>query len=192
MSYSHLSLSLSDLFLIKQLLCFILEGKPTLGCVYHAQADVMYVALSGSGKSYRKTKDGTVVEQIHVRDPVKSLSDAAVIMSNSKRERVMNILEEAKIVKRKQLGSMGLKCCAIAAAQDADFYLNLEKRSSYWDSVAPWVILQEAGSAIPIMNVDTWKPVEYSGSSTRHKYEMIIAANVEIYEKLKPFFYPMK
>eukprot|EP01080_Neovahlkampfia_damariscottae_P010767 gene10767-3386_t len=141
------------------------DSDPKVGVIYHATEDIMYYGIKGTGSFSIKNGNKT---QLNCNDC--SLEEAVASVSSADKPKPLEIISKLKIEKKKVRGSMGLKSMDIAKG-DANVYLNLSKKSSFWDSVAPTVILREANACL-IYNLDTYKPIEFKGSTTTHKYPM--------------------
>lgn len=150
------------------MLGYCVDGIPQIGIVYSPTEEKLFYGIKGKG-SYLVYKGERTKLQIKDLEP----KDCVGCISSKPKKDVQKYLDELEITKYLKKGSMGLKICDIACGE-ANIYINLDKKSSYWDSCAPCVIIAEAG-ADPVLNMDTLEPVKFEGNSTLHKYNMVVS-----------------
>jgi 3'(2'), 5'-bisphosphate nucleotidase len=112
---------------------YVEDGEPVLGIIYNAVEDKLYYALKGQG-AFLVQNDETKRIFCNDREP----SECIASISSTPKKNIENVLNKLEINKFKSRGSMGLKAMDIAEGL-SNIYLNFDKKSSYWDSAAPYV-----------------------------------------------------
>lgn len=156
---------------------YCVDGIPQMGIIYSPTEEKLFYATKGQGAYmiYKGEKSKLSIKDLEPKDCVGCIS------SKPKKD-VQKYLDDLGITKFLKKGSMGLKICDIACG-DANLYINLDKKSSFWDSCGPYVIVSEAG-ADPVLNMEKFEPVQFEGNSTLHPYNMVVGTP-KILKKLK-------
>lgn len=125
--------------------------RPVVGVVYRPHTGDMYYAMKGQGSFCQPySPAGPVGEprrlQVSDREPVSKMK--AVISNSHKTSDLSALVETMGFAGVLSIGSIGIKCSLIAAAE-GDVYINLAKgKCREWDICAPEIILTEAGGIL--------------------------------------------
>jgi len=149
------------------------NGRPVLGVIYCAAQDELFYAVKGHG--------AYIIRNKKERSPAKcnqftteTMSNMVCLISRTNYDELTeNILNELGVHKRTPCGSFGRKVCSIVAGY-ADLYFNMSAKSSYWDSAAPSIIMEEAGGCLIRKNGE---PVFFDGTKTANNYIMYCCPN---------------
>lgn len=145
------------------------NGVPTVAVVYVASRDHLYYAVKGHGtyimennlqnKSLNRT---SVSRRLHANSFVDT-KDMTCVRSRSHDEpEVTDVMNYLGIYKSFQCGSFGIKAALIAQGV-VDLYVNSSKKTHYWDTAAPGLLVSEAGAVL--LDIDG-NELKYTGFST--------------------------
>lgn len=146
------------------------SGSILFGLVYAPARDKIYFAEKGAG-AFERQSDGSF-KRIAVSS-VKDLPKAKLITrssGNDKRplDKLVGRLHVAEIIE-----DSGTKVARVAAGE-IEIHLNTNFRASKWDTLAPQLILEEAGG---IMTDFDGKPLDYQQPNLRWERSYIAANN---------------
>lgn len=120
-------------------------GEPVLGVVAIPFYNEVQWAVKGSG-AFRSVKGSSPA--VMMTSPEAERSRMAMVASRhhygKRLDRIVDHFGIATIVRR---GSVGLKTGLIASAK-CDIYINPGRRTKFWDTCAPQIILTEAGGRL--------------------------------------------
>lgn len=119
------------------------NGRPALGVVYAPARNRLFCAEKGKG-AYEKA--GETYEQIHVSSVTNFEPAKIITRSPGKDLRPLDKVVE-KIPRKESIHDSGIKVPKIACGE-AELHINTNLRASKWDTLAPQVILEEAGGCI--------------------------------------------
>ena len=154
------------------------KHEPVLGVVYQPTTRLCYYAIKGSG-AFRQAHNEQPV-QVRV-STVTSLSEAKLVVSRthfSHEERAWVGGLGAK--SWTQMGSLGLKCTAVADGS-ADGTFTFTDKTSEWDLCAPQIIVREANGLITDL---TGAVYAFNRMDTKNRNGMI-AGNHSIHEAMR-------
>ncbi len=160
-------------------------GRPAAGVVLQPTTGILYRASAGAGAE-RVLPDGRV-ERLQV-STVDDLAEVRLVASASHRgESIDRVRAALGVHDEMNIGSVGLKLGLIARGE-RDLYVNPESHSSLWDTLAPEVILVEAGGRLTDL---AGAQIDYGAADLRNR-RGLVASNGRIHErvieKLKPLF----
>ncbi len=152
----------------------LLQNKePVLGVVVLPVLGTVYFAEKGSGAFCLKNGH---VEKIHVNN-ITTISEARLITRKSTNDirPIETMLDTLPFKTRLHFSCIGMKLGMIAEG-NAEAHINTNSRASKWDTLAPQVILEEAGGIITDMD---GSPLDYT--QNRHEWKRtFVAANNKI------------
>ena len=139
-----------------------IDGAAAVGVVYRPTEDRLWAGSIGGACTLEHA--GTSRE-LRVPEPPQELHDLRLVVSRSHRSPWTEALQqELGITQRFELGSVGLKCGAVAAGE-ADLYVHPSPFSYRWDACAPEAVLTSAGGLL----TDLWgQPYVYDGQELRN------------------------
>lgn len=152
------------------------KGEIVFGLVFAPAQNRMFYAEKNKG-SYEKK--GDIFTRIHVNN-TDSISDARLITRSPGPD--MRPLDSAVelLLAKERIHDSGIKVCRIACGE-VEAHLNTNYRASKWDTLAPQIILEEAGG---IMTDIDGKPLNYEQSEQRWERSYIAANNIEILNQI--------
>jgi 3'(2'), 5'-bisphosphate nucleotidase len=161
------------------------KGSATVGVVAQPTSGVVYRAATGAG-SFRIDPDGKQTKlQVST---VAALDEIRLVASKSHRgESIDRVRAALGVTDEMNIGSVGLKLGLIARGE-RDLYVNPESHSSLWDTLAPEIILSEAGGK---MTDVTGAPLDYLGADLRNRRGLVASnglVHAEVIAKLAPIF----
>jgi 3'(2'), 5'-bisphosphate nucleotidase len=165
------------------------DGVPTVGVVYIASRDQLFYAVKGHGtyliennKEHKSTNKLQVAKSVSAN----TFTDPSQIVCLRSRSHDEAEIDDAMKVlgtdKKYHSGSFGIKCALIAQGV-ADLYINASKKTHFWDSVAPGLIVTEAGGIL--LDYDG-NELQYTGNA-QHTVN-----NVVLFATTKPLVEPVK
>ncbi|OGN28088.1 MAG: hypothetical protein A3A33_04080 [Candidatus Yanofskybacteria bacterium RIFCSPLOWO2_01_FULL_49_25] len=153
------------------------QGKILLGVVLAPALGRLFYAELGEG-AYERMSDSTF-RLIHVSS-VKKLEEARLLTRTPSSERRPLDPVVDQLQAREKDPSSKIKICRIACGE-AEATLHTNFRLSKWDTLAPELILTEAGG---IMADIDGKPLDYTQASLRWERSIIAANNREILDQI--------
>ncbi|KAF0980931.1 hypothetical protein FDP41_012719 [Naegleria fowleri] len=142
------------------------DGRPVMGCIYCAAQDEMFYAIKSHGTFVIRNKQNLSKVQCNQFNPDDLSTTKCLISRNNYDQMTENILDELGVQNRVPCGSFGRKVCHLVAG-NGDLYFNTSCKSSYWDSAAPSIILEEAGGCLLRKNGES---VFFNGHRTANDY----------------------
>jgi len=162
------------------------KGKPYLGIVVDPLKSILYEAVAGEGAFV--TQNGTRSPARMADRPV--IGDMRVLTSTGfplDLQKVLQPVLSGEWVR--PINSVGIKV-GYLVDQRADIYIN-HHYVHYWDTLAPQVILEEAGGAISFLD---GKPLSYPlGGSLQHAAPTLATAagsHTELLQIISPLMRP--
>lgn len=156
------------------------NNLPILGVIYAPISNEMFSAEKGQGAFLEKNN-----EKIKLRvSEADSFSEMTILLSRNHLMPLEEKLVETLKLKKKNMGSAGLKICEIASGK-AEIYINSSDKSSEWDTCAGTIILEEAGGKITDLK---GKDIGFNGENPRHLEGYLVSnklRHVDIADKIK-------
>lgn len=152
------------------------KGQPIFGCVHIPARRQLFFAERHHGAF---ENCGGKMKRIYVSE-VQNIEDACLITRHPSSEirpiedLISNIPFKVKIPE----GSIGTKLCLIASGQ-AEAHINTNFKASKWDTLAPSLILTEAGGIITDLD---GQELDYSQASSVWARSFIGANNINIHK----------
>ncbi|MSP58949.1 MAG: 3'(2'),5'-bisphosphate nucleotidase CysQ [Myxococcales bacterium] len=164
-----------------------IAGRPVVGVVLQPTTGVLYRAVRGEGAEQVDGAGGVTRLQVSTVD---ELAAIRLVASKSHRGPSIDRVRAALgVTDEMNIGSVGLKLGLIARGE-RDLYVNPESHASLWDTLAPEVILDEAGGRMSDL---AGAPIDYLGPSLKHA-RGLCASNGRLHDRvlssLAPLFPP--
>ncbi|MCB9798549.1 3'(2'),5'-bisphosphate nucleotidase CysQ [Candidatus Nomurabacteria bacterium] len=154
------------------------NGMPTLGVVYAPARKRLFWAQKGQG-AYEKTEEN--YRRIHV-STLTDLNEVRIITrSPGSDKRELDAVVE-KMPRKESIHDSGIKVPKIACGE-AELHINTNLRASKWDTLAPQVILEEAGGCIADI---CGNELDYAQPELKWKNSYIAASNRSLLEQVYP------
>jgi 3'(2'), 5'-bisphosphate nucleotidase len=121
------------------------KDQPIFGCVYIPARQQLFYGERHSGAFQDR---GGRIERIYA-SPIQAIRDARLITRHPSEEvrPIEDLIDCLPFKERFPEGSIGTKLCLIASGQ-AEVHINTNFKASKWDTLAPGLILTEAGGTI--------------------------------------------
>ncbi|AKU89623.1 3'(2'),5'-bisphosphate nucleotidase CysQ family protein [Vulgatibacter incomptus] len=153
------------------------DGEATVGVVYQPVDDKCYSGVVGLGCTLEERGVARVL-----RLPSVAHVPMRMVVSRSHRtKRLLDLCESLGIEEVQHVGSVGIKCGMIAAA-DADLYVHASRISYRWDACAPEVIVRAAGGFFGDM---AGQPYRYDGTELQN-LRGIVACHPAVLDEVLP------
>lgn len=157
------------------------NGVPNMAVVYVASRDHLYYAVKGHGTyimennlQNKSLNRSSVSRRLHANSFVDA-KDMTCIRSRSHDEpEVGDVMNYLGIYKSFHCGSFGIKAGMIAQGV-FDLYVNSSKKTHYWDTAAPSLLVSEAGGVLLDMDGNELK---YTGFATNTLNEVVLFATI--------------
>lgn len=155
-----------------------IDGVATLGVVYRPVDDTLYAGVVGGGAVLEHAGAERPLTVSDVDDP----SHLSLVVSRSHRgEGIEEVMDQLRITRETQSGSVGLKV-GLIAERVADLYVHMSNKSSAWDACGPEAILKAAGGRFTDLG---GRPFDYRGTDVRNT-RGILACNANAFEVVLP------
>lgn len=158
-------------------------GRPALGVVYQPVPDRTFYATPDGAWV---TVGGGAPAPLAV-SAVARAGEARLVASRSHRSvDIDRVKERLGITDEKNIGSIGVKLCLIAAGLD-DLYVNPQSKTKAWDTCAPEAILERAGGRLTDL---LGAPIAYRGELA-HRRGLVASNGLvhdEVVQRLAPLF----
>ena len=142
-------------------------GRPTLGVVYQPTVDCLWYARAGAGAAVMHGGRAAQVLQVSA---VSELSACRLVSSASHPDPlVAELRARAGIRDEQNIGSVGIKL-GLVAAGERDLYVNPASKCKLWDTVAPNIILSEAGGRLSDL---LGEPLVYDSQDLGHRRGLV-------------------
>jgi 3'(2'), 5'-bisphosphate nucleotidase len=162
-----------------------IDGRPSLGVVLQPTSGELFRATAGAGAELVRP-DGEIVGLR--TSNVDRVEEIRLVASKSHRGPSIDRVRTALgIADEMNIGSVGLKLGLIASGE-RDLYVNPESHSSLWDTLAPEVILAEAGGRLTDLR---GQPIDYRGPDVKNRRGLVASNGVlhdRVLAKLAPLF----
>ena len=120
-------------------------GESILGVVFLPNEKRLYYACKGNGAFV--VENGGMPKRLQVSDKTNFREMNLAVSRNHRSPKMSRILQNFRLKKEIQRGSVGLKV-GLIAEQICDLYIHLSPRTKFWDTCAPQIILEEAGGKL--------------------------------------------